>query len=98
MIKYIDSTDYDNIFEHSYIGTEIYYVTLFEKLKKSRSVINNNNLRFVDWKPRGQKRNSGSPNILTMEYLPDIIESKRFFGRKFDYRFDNEVVQYFVNL
>lgn len=98
MIEYIDSTDYDNVFEHSYIGTEIYYVTLFEKLKKSRSVINNNNLRFVDWKPRGQKRNSGSPNILTMECLPDIIESKRFFGRKFDYRFDNEVVQYFVNL
>ena len=48
MIEYIDSTDYDNIFEHSYIGTEIYYVTLFEKLKKSRSVINNNNLRFID--------------------------------------------------
>jgi len=97
MMGYINShKEWNKIFYHSYIGTEIYYVTLFEMLKGDRPVCDKNNLRFVDWKPRGQKKNTGSPNILTMECLQDIIDSKRFFGRKFDCRKDQEIVDYFM--
>lgn len=98
MLNYIHThPTWNDIFRHSYIGTEIYYVTLFEMLKNDRPVVDKNNLRFVDWQPRGQKKNSGSPNILTMECLPEIESSGRFFGRKFDGRLDQEIVDYFVS-
>lgn len=97
MMQYVNShPDWNDLFRHSYIGTEIYYVTLFEMLKEEREVINNNNLRYVDWKERGQKKNSGSPNILTMECCAEIDSSKRFFGRKFDKYFDEKVVDYYL--
>ncbi|MCQ2067731.1 MAG: beta-1,6-N-acetylglucosaminyltransferase [Bacteroidaceae bacterium] len=98
MMEYIDNhEEWNRLFYHSYIGTEIYYVTLFEMLKGDRPVCDKNNLRFVDWKERGQKKNAGSPNILTMECIEDIESSQRFFGRKFDCLKDQEVVDYFMD-
>lgn len=99
MMHYIAShPEWNKLFWHSYIGTEIYYVTLFEMLKANRPVVDKNNLRYVDWKERGQKKNSGSPNILTMECVSDIDASGRFFGRKFDLRFDSQVVEHYMSL
>lgn len=89
-------TDFDHLFHHSYIGTEIYYVSVFEMIRKNEKVISDNNLRFVDWENRGQIKNAGSPNIITMacynKMMHDMQHDLRFFARKFDYRVDQQVV------
>ena len=98
MKKYMNKkSEYNKIFVNSYCGDEIYYATLLEMLSEDRNVMNKNNLRYIDWKERGQKKPIGAPNICTMEFLDEIEESKQFFARKFDSEFDKKIIDYFVN-
>ncbi len=97
MLCFIDShPDFDQLFHHSYIGTEIYYVSIFEMIRENKKVLSNNNLRYVDWVDRGQRKNAGSPNTITMACYDTMMDmaykDNRFFARKFNYMFDKEVV------
>ena len=56
-----------------------------------------NCLTYIDWKQRGQKNGSGSPNNMSMNFLSEIENSGMFFARKFNPDFDSEVIQYFLN-
>ena len=88
--------DFDELFINSLSGAEIYYVTLFELTKGTRSTQSKNMLRYVDWKERGQKLSVGAPNNCSMDFLSDIENSERYFARKFDSNYDNRIIEYFL--
>lgn len=92
-----ENEKFQNLFVHSLSGAEIYYVTIFETMKQKRTVCNRNSLRFVDHRTSNAKRNPGSPNICTMDYLPLLERTQSFFARKFDMDVDRKIVEYFVN-
>lgn len=88
--------EFDELFVHSLSGAEVYYVTLFEMLKKDRPIEDKNLLRFIDWSPRGQRLPVGSPNTCTMAFVEEIENSTCFFARKFDSKIDSEIIEYFL--
>lgn len=87
---------FQKLFVHSLSGAEIYYVTIFEMIKKQRSVCNWNSLRFADHRTKSANRNPGSPNVCTITYLPILERTQAFFARKFDIDIDKDIVEYFV--
>ena len=96
MFEFLENDkNYQKLFIHSLSGAEIYYVTLFEMLKKDCKVCNNTSLRFADHRTKGKNKAVGSPNICTMEYVPLIERTGLFFARKFDMDIDRNVVEYF---
>ncbi|MBQ7999879.1 MAG: hypothetical protein IJ298_01515 [Ruminococcus sp.] len=98
LLAFVDShPDFESLFIKSLSGAEIYYPTLFEALKSNKKVCNNSNLRYVDWKDRGQDLPPGSPNTCSMSFLDDIIASKKFFARKFSLAYDRKIIEYFLD-
>ena len=59
-------------------------------------VNNKSNLRFIDWKERGQHPGPGCPNTIDCSMIDEIEKSGCFFARKFDANYDNDVIQYFL--
>ena len=97
LLEFIDrEPEFQELFIRSLSGAEIYYVTLFEMLKADRPIEDKNLLRFIDWKPRGQKLSVGSPNTCTMSFLDEIEDSGCFFARKFNSEIDSEIIDYFL--
>ena len=98
MFTFLEShPDFQEMFVDSLSGAEIYYVTLFEMLKDGRIAQNRNTLRYIDWKERGQKCSVGAPNTCSMDFLQEIEMSNCFFARKFDFHYDSEIVEYYLN-
>ncbi len=54
-----------------------------------------NCLTYIDWKQRGQKNGSGSPNNMSMNFLSEIENSGMFFARKFNPDFDSKLFNIF---
>lgn len=88
--------EFEELFYHSLIGTEIYYVSIFQMTKNDNNVSERDSLRYVDWSDRGQILPPGSPNTIKMDSLSDIELSGKFFARKFDARVDKKVIDYFL--
>lgn len=91
-----ENPEYDNIFLDALAGDEIYFVTVFEKMKKQRPVDSKNNLTYIDWTVREKNGVIGGPNICQMTFLKEINQSEMFFARKFDWRRDREIVDYYM--
>ena len=100
-IEFLDTNkDYDPIFRNAISSDEIYFNTIFMNIKSDgeRTGVTRNHLRYLNWKKLNQKRKYvGGPNTCTMSFLEDIVNSGRFFARKFDMNFDKEIVEYFEN-
>lgn len=97
---YIDFTrnnkEFNELFFDALCADEIYYVSIFQMCKKNHDVCDRNALRYIDWKDRGQKLGSGSPNICDMSFVDEIEQSNAFFARKFDYKHDSAIIDYFM--
>lgn len=87
--------EFEKLFYHSLIGTEIYYVSIFQMTKNDNKVSDCDSLRYVDWSDRGQILSPGSPNTIKMDFLSEIELSGKFFARKFDANVDRDVIDYF---
>ena len=89
-----ENKDYDAIFDNSLCADEIYFNTAFEAVRNGLEACSNTHLRHIDWQDRGQKRSIGGPSTIAMSFVDEIINSGKFFARKFDLNFDKEVVEY----
>jgi hypothetical protein len=92
-----NNQEYDELFHKALMGDEIYFLSIFEMTRKEAVAEEKNCLTYIDWKQRGQKNGSGSPNNMSMNFLSEIENSGMFFARKFNPDFDSEVIQYFLN-
>ena len=92
-----NNQEYDELFHKALMGDEIYFLSIFEMTRKEAVAEEKNCLTYIDWKQRGQKNGSGSPNNKSMNFLSEIENSGMFFARKFNPDFDSEVIQYFLN-
>lgn len=95
-VHFLEDSEFTSLFVNALCGDEIYYVSIFQMCKGNRMVNNKSNLRFIDWKERGQHPGPGSPNTIDCSMIDEIEKSGCFFARKFDANYDNDVIQYFL--
>lgn len=70
---------------------EVFFQTILCNSKFKNNIINNN-YRYIDWSDHIQGKNKGNPNILTKKDYLKIINSGKFFARKFDENIDTEIL------
>ena len=95
-VHFLEDSEFTSLFVNALCGDEIYNVSIFQMCKGNRMVNNKSNLRFIDWKERGQHPGPGSPNTIDCSMIDEIEKSGCFFARKFDANYDNDVIQYFL--
>jgi len=96
ILNYVERhPEYNNLFENSLIGSEIYFTTLANMFSDRAQICNNNNLRYIDF-VNVDKRTPGSPKVLTMDDYKEIKCSTNFFARKFDVNKDLAVMKKFL--
>jgi hypothetical protein len=88
--------EFMNLFEHSLIGSEIYFVTLFNIRGRAEEMVSNNNLRYIDFN-NTDKKSPGSPKVLTLDDRQRISKSRHFFARKFDSKVDQKVIETYLS-
>lgn len=88
---------YDELFHESLVGDEIYFLSVSEMTRAGKDAEVKNCLTYIDWKQRGQKNGSGSPNKISMDFLDEIKKSGMFFARKFNAAFDSKIIEYFLD-
>lgn len=92
-----NNQEYDELFYESLVGDEIYFLSVFEMTRAGKEADVKNCLTYIDWKQRGQKNGSGSPNNMSMDFLDEIEKSGMFFARKFNADFDSKIIEYFLD-
>lgn len=92
-----NNQEYDELFHESLVGDEIYFLSIFEMTRAGKEAEVKNCLTYIDWKQRGQKNGSGSPNNMSMDFLDEIEKSGMFFARKFNADFDSKIIEYFLD-
>lgn len=75
-------------FKYSWAPDEFFFQTLLHN-SPHRDEIINNNLRYINW-----DNGKSSPKILTVEDLPILKASEKFFARKFNPDIDLSVINY----
>lgn len=88
--------EYIELFRNSLIGSEIFFTTLVHMVK-DKKIESSNNLRYIDFEHQ-DFRKPGSPKELDMNDIEAIAASNRFFARKFDARYDKNVIDYYINV
>ncbi len=88
--------EYIELFRNSLIGSEIFFTTLVHMVK-DKKIESLNNLRYIDFEHQ-DFRKPGSPKELDMNDIEAIAASNRFFARKFDARYDKNVIDYYINV
>jgi hypothetical protein len=74
-------------FKNSLCPDEIFFQTIVINSPLQHQVINDNK-RYIDW----HKKRSSSPAILTSEDYRKIIDTNKWFGRKFDMNVDSKIL------
>ena len=100
IVKYIndflnDDPNFFDIFKNAFAPDETFFTTIImnSKFKNRIKLVDNvsHSLTYIN------KTINNHPPILTMADVSKIEESGMFFARKFDYRVDKEVIEYFKN-
>lgn len=84
-------TDFKERFVHSLCADEIYFNTIFMN-SQNCNISSRNNLFFIKWNEAGE--NAGSPKTLTYDDKDEMLNSGKFFARKFDDKIDKEIITY----
>ncbi|WPY97909.1 beta-1,6-N-acetylglucosaminyltransferase [Christiangramia sp. OXR-203] len=74
-------------FRHTLCSEEFYFQTILMN-SPLKNTIRNNNLRYIDWKPR----NGNNPAILDLTDLAKLQNSDAFFARKFELPISKELL------
>lgn len=77
--------EYINLFKYSANADEIWLQTI---LGNSKLNINTDYLRYIKW-----SGGTASPDVLTLNDLPDILNGHGLFARKFDEKVDSDIIQ-----
>lgn len=88
--------EYIELFRNSLIGSEIFFTTLVHMVK-DKKIESLNNLRYIDFEHQDFQK-PGSPKELDMNDIEAIAASNRFFARKFNARYDKNVIDYYLNI
>jgi hypothetical protein len=78
-------------FRMTWCPDELVFQTILVNSKLKDSVVNDH-LRYIKFIPRAYK-----PNTLTMEYKEILVNSGKFYGRKFNSEVDSEILDYLDN-
>lgn len=97
LLRYVDgSPSFHEFFRESLIGCEIFFNTAVMASKPVGAEISQyDNLRYEDWE-NVDPRFPGSPRTFGIADLRSIIESDKFFARKFSQKIDRDVVSEIV--
>lgn len=84
-----DNPSFFNYFKYTYIPDETFFQTLLLNCPNEEisSNIINRNFRHIVF-----KQGEGSPKNLTIDDLKELLESDRFFARKFDIEMDSQIM------
>lgn len=97
MLNYIyENHKFIELFDHSLIGSEIFFNTLICNMDTKDKIVTNNNLRYIDWS-REPGQSKGSPKTMNILDLDNIIASDSFVARKFDINKDVEVINKIIS-
>ena len=91
-IEYVISryADVSRKLKYTLCADEVIFQTLICNSKFKKNIVNNN-YRYIDWSCHINGLNNGNPNILTKDDYDKMINSGKFFARKFDYNVDKEI-------
>lgn len=77
--------------KHTVCIDEVIIQTILCNSKYKENIVNDN-YRYIDWSDHKQGKNDGNPNILTKKDYKKIINSGKFFARKFEETIDSEIL------
>lgn len=66
-------------FKHSYVSDEIFIQTILYNAPDGMFNLHNHNLHFIKW-----PFYSSSPEVLTLKYHEELLDSEKLFARKFE--------------
>jgi len=93
-IKYIvseyRSLNLLNKVKYTVCADEVIFQTILCNSKYMNNIVNNN-YRYIDWSDHKKGLNNGNPNVLTKKDFKKIINSNKFFARKFDDSVDKDI-------
>lgn len=70
---------------------EIIFQTLICNSPFKKNIVNDN-YRYIDWSDHSKGNNKGNPNLLLTKDYNKIINSNKFFARKFDNEVDENIL------
>ena len=80
---YKEDKSFVDIFEHSFIGSELFFNTILCNLGRDEDIVTDDNLRYIDWKNKEDGQAKGSPKIMRLSDYESILNSGKMFARKF---------------
>ena len=82
-----DKPDLCAFFKHAFAPDEMFFQTIIMNSPLKDTLVNDN-LRYIDWSRKG----ASSPAILTVDNADNLLNSAKFFARKFDIEMDEEIL------